>query len=141
MKIVMVIGLTVVGVYYEETIPDYLADPRFILIPTELEHVVDYGWRLVDGTWLEPLPAEAAVSRLEAYQAKIILHQYGLLNNVEALLTHPDTPAKIRLMWENSVPLSRDNPMVLLIASQLSISTELLDELFAEGALITPDVL
>lgn len=85
--------------------------------------------------------APAQALKLEAYQAKIVLAQYGLLENVEALINHPDTPIKVKVLWENSVPFRRDNPLVLLIASQLSLSDELLDELFAVGALISADEL
>jgi hypothetical protein len=70
-----------------------------------------------------------------------VLAQYGLLDSVLALIYHPDTPIKIKLAWENSVPFRRDNPMVLWIAGELSWADTLLDELFSVGALITPDTL
>lgn len=82
-----------------------------------------------------------SVPRLEAFQAKAVLAQYGLLESVQALIVHPDTPIKVKLAWENAVPFRRDNPLVLLIASQLELSESLLDELFAVGSLITPDTL
>lgn len=82
-----------------------------------------------------------SVPKLEAFQAKAVLAQYGVLEPVLELIYHPDTPIKIKLAWENSVPFRRDNPMVLWIADELSWSSGFLDELFSVGALITPDVL
>jgi hypothetical protein len=85
--------------------------------------------------------SESAVPRLEAFQAKAVLAEHGLLDAVQAIIDHVDTPIKIKLAWENSVPFRRDNPMILLIASQLELTESELDTLFAEGALITADEL
>jgi hypothetical protein len=81
------------------------------------------------------------IPRLESFQAKSVLAQHGLLESVQALIDDPATPIKIKLAWENSVPFRRDNPMILLIASQLELTESELDTLFAEGALITADEL
>lgn len=78
---------------------------------------------------------------LEAFQAKTVLSQYGLLEAVKSLINHPLTPMKIKLAWENAVPFRRDNPLVLFIAEQLNISVSLLDELFSKGVLITTEAI
>ena len=78
---------------------------------------------------------------LEAFQAKAVLAQYGLLSTVQALINNPSTPIKARLAWDNAVPFRRDNPLVLLIAEQLSLSVEILDELFSVGATITTETI
>lgn len=80
-------------------------------------------------------------SSLTSFKAKAILAQYGLLESVQALIDHPDTPIKVKLAWDNSVPFKQDNPMVLFIGQQLNISPALLDELFANGVLVTTESL
>lgn len=84
------------------------------------------------------LPGSAS---LESFQAKAVLSQYGLLDEVQELINQPGTPIKVKLAWENAVPFRRDNTLVLLIAEQLSLSAEFLDELFSVGALITAESL
>jgi hypothetical protein len=78
---------------------------------------------------------------LEAFQAKAVLAQYGLLPTVQALINHPSTPIKARLAWDNAVPFRRDNPLVLLIAEKLQLSVAELDELFSVGSTITTETI
>lgn len=102
-----------------------------------------------DGTWqLENVKPTVAIHShlpenvlLEAFQAKAVLAEYGLLPSVEALINHPSTPIKVKLAWDNAVPFRRDNPLVLLIAQQLSLSVTLLDELFSVGSRITTETI
>ncbi len=67
---------------------------------------------------------------ITAYQAQVALDDAGLLLQVEELINHPETPARIKLAWLNRLDLQRNNPMVLLIAEKLMLSVEQLDALF-----------
>lgn len=132
----------IVGDFFYDYVPDFVgADPRFIVKPHEY---LTIGWRLFDEQWLEPLPPEiipAAPAVLTSFQAKVALDEAGQLASVESLINHPDTPARIKLAWTNGLDFRRDNPMILIIAGQLDWTDEYIDELFAAGSLITPDLL
>lgn len=114
------------------------------LTPNEAPYAVfrQGAWRLEDVKPTAAIYSSLPDSvMLEAFQAKVVLAQYGLLPTVQALVNHPNTPIRVKLAWDNAVPFRRDNPLVLLIAQQLSLSVETLDELFSVGATITTETI
>lgn len=137
--------ITAVDVLDEAPIPPlstFLPPPD--LTPNEAPFAVFH-----EGTWrLERTRPTVSIhsslspnATLEAFQAKTVLSDYGLLEAVKTLINHSSTPMKVKLAWENAVPFKRDNPLVLFIAQQLGISANLLDEMFAKGMLITTDTI
>lgn len=140
-------GLYVVSVEHLDSAPipplsTFLSPPD--LTPNDAPYSVfrDGVWHLENEKPVvaihSSLPGNAI---LESFQAKAVLAQYGLLDAVQELIDHPDTPIKVKLAWYNAVPFRRDNPLVLLIAEQLNLSVTLLDELFSAGALIDAETL
>lgn len=64
------------------------------------------------------------------YKALVALDHFGLLDQVETLMSSPDTPLVARLAWERSPEFYRNSPTVMAMASALSLTDEQLDELF-----------
>jgi len=78
---------------------------------------------------LEIVPV--AVSR---FQARAALMLAGLLDDVEALMAAPGTPALAKLAWEDAQEFKRSSPTVLAMSSALGMTEAQLDELFTTAA-------
>lgn len=78
---------------------------------------------------------------ISSFQAKTALADAGLLDIVQAVIEHEDTPIRVKLAWQEGLSFRRDNPMIAMIAAQLEWSDEMVDQLFADAALISPDSL
>jgi hypothetical protein len=89
-----------------------------------------------DGTqWVSPPPyVPQIVSR---FQAKAALLSAGLLDQVEAMMADPATPAVTKLAWAEAVEFNRQSPTVLAMASALSLTDQQLDDLFTAAAAIS----
>lgn len=61
-------------------------------------------------------------------QAKLILKQKGLLEQVEQTLSTVDDIQKIE--WSDSLHFERNNPVLMAIAQSLNLTNEQLDEMF-----------
>lgn len=88
-----------------------------------------------DGTqWVSPPPyVPQTVSR---FQAKAALLSADLLNDVEAMMADPATPAVTKLAWAEAVQFERNSPTVLGLAQALGLTDQQLDELFTAAAQI-----
>lgn len=89
-------------------------------------------------------PAQTPVSivpELTAFQAEMVLSNNGLLPLVEGFMNSQTTPDKIKIAWRKLNTYRRDNPLILFVADQIGLTEIQLDQLFAEGALISPDQL
>ena len=64
-------------------------------------------------------------------QAKLQLLKLGLLDEVEALVTGDRTS---QLYWEYASVIERDNAVLLLMAEQLGLTSEQVDEMFIEAS-------
>lgn len=64
-------------------------------------------------------------------QAKLQLLKLGLLDEVEALVTGDRTA---QLYWEYTSVFERDNAVLLLMAEQLGLTSEQVDEMFMEAS-------
>lgn len=71
------------------------------------------------------------ISRL---QAKAALLQVEKLAEVEALMSHPDTPALTKLAWTDAQEFNRTSPTVLGMAQLLNLTDDDLDNLFILGS-------
>ena len=71
------------------------------------------------------------VDTLSPRQARLILLQYGLLDEVEALLA---TDKAMQIWWEYSLDYKRDNPILIGMATQLGLTEEQLDNMFIEAS-------
>lgn len=64
-------------------------------------------------------------------QAKLILKQKGLLEQVESTLSGASELQKIE--WDESLHFERNNPVLLSIAQSLNLSDEQIDQMFVEA--------
>ena len=71
------------------------------------------------------------VDTLSPRQARLILLQYGLLDEIEALLA---TDKAMQIWWEYSLDCKRDNPILIDMATQLGMTDEQLDDMFIQGS-------
>lgn len=78
-------------------------------------------------TWeLVAIPKEVPQS-ITPLQCKLQLLEIGLLDEVETLVT---ADKKVQLYWEYASVIERDNEILLLMAAQLELTEDTLDELF-----------
>lgn len=118
-------GITVPGwhcIIRAESLPE-AAQPYLVTEPTDIEPIPAGGL-------LKP-EVPQVVSR---FQARAALHLAGLLEQVEALMQDPETPALARLAWQDAQEFKRQSPTVLAMASALGLTDEQIDELFITAA-------
>lgn len=100
---------------------------KFIEVPD----VVFQGWRLVDGDWLEPLPPPVYVPQsVSIYQGKAAMLQLNLLDDVDAYMIRPSTPALTKLAWREATRFERSSAMIAQAKADLGWSDEQVDQLF-----------
>lgn len=65
-------------------------------------------------------------------QARLALHEAGLLSNVSTAIASLSEPAKTKaqIEWEYSNALQRDNPFVTTLGTALGLSSDDIDNLF-----------
>ena len=73
-------------------------------------------------------------ARVTRRQARLALHQAGLLGQVEALMASPETPATIRITYDDATEWWRDDPIIQAMALALNLPPEQLDALFVAAA-------
>jgi hypothetical protein len=82
-----------------------------------------------------PSPGEPSAPRaplsVSPRQARLALHALGLLDQVDALVAQG--PAELRISWEFSTEVRRDDPGVIALATHLGIADRL-PELFTMAA-------
>mgnify|MGYP003393029207 CR=1 FL=1 len=79
-----------------------------------------------------PPQAEAATDlTISAAQARAVLLQQGLLDQVTALVDDPATPQIIKIFWEYEHTLNRSSPALNQMATALGLTSSQLDALFA----------
>lgn len=95
----------------------------------------DGVWKLVDGEVVKtalPEPEPYVPNKITMRQARLALHQSGLLSQVETLIASGSDAHKIE--WEFAQTVERDHPLVAAIADELSLTEQQLDDLFTLGA-------
>jgi hypothetical protein len=68
------------------------------------------------------------------FQARAALHLAGLLDDVEALMAAPGTPALAKLAWADAQEFKRTSPTVQTMAAAIGLTEAQLDELFTTAA-------
>lgn len=93
---------------------------------------------LAEGNAPEPAPVvpPAIPQVVSRFQARAALHLAGLLSQVEALMTAPETDVLARLAWTDAIEFRRDSPTLITMAAALSLTDEQLDQLFTTAATI-----
>lgn len=68
------------------------------------------------------------------FQARAALLLAGLLDEVEAMMAAPGTPALAKIAWQDAQEFRRTSPTVLSMAGALGMSDAQLDDLFTTAA-------
>jgi len=101
--------------------------------PANADYRIYLKW-IADGNTPEPLPvAPIQVPQvLTMRQARLVLHQVGLLDDVEAAVKAADRSVQIE--WEFAGEVHRKWPTLVALASALNLDDVALDALFMAGA-------
>lgn len=83
---------------------------------------------------LPPPPAPVVPQIVTRFQARAALHLAGLLPQVEALMSHPDTPVLAKLAWADAQDFKRNSPTIAQMAAALGLDDAELDALFTTAA-------
>lgn len=108
-------------------------------VPVSLDEVI--GEDITISNWAqsyippEPEPEEVPLE-ISAAQAQIALLSIGLLDEVESMMSHPDTPREHKIAWNKAQVFRRDSPTMLAMAGVLNITEEQLDVLFIQASKI-----
>lgn len=94
-----------------------------------IDGVVKYVYTLED--YVEPVPY--IVTRR---QAKLALHDAGLLPSVEPALQALSEPQKTTAIieWEDAIEFQRDHTLITALASSLGLTEEQVDNLFIQAS-------
>ena len=131
-----------------ETAVDVSTDPtnqfhpdiarEFVTVPDEVKH----GWyRDADNHWHEPEPIPApeptppeptVPEEVTMRQARLYLHQAGLLEQVDALVKTLDQAAQIE--WGYASIVERHSKLLASLADHLELEKEAVDLMFAEAS-------
>lgn len=85
--------------------------------------------------YVPPAPEPAPVPQvLTMRQARLVLHQVGLLDDVEAAVKAADRSVQIEFEFAQEV--SRTWPTLIAMATALGLTESQLDNLFIQGALL-----
>ena len=74
---------------------------------------------------------EEAKKPISPRQARLILLQYGLLDDIEAMLS---TDRAMQIWWEYSLDIKRNNEHIINTGIALNLTENQLDNMFIEGS-------
>jgi len=81
-----------------------------------------------------PLVTPHVPQCVSRFQARAALHLAGLLDDIEALMAAPETPALAKLAWADAQEFKRNSPTVQAMAAAIGLTEAQLDELFTTAA-------
>jgi hypothetical protein len=86
----------------------------------------------------QPLPQASGIPQtVSKFQAKAALLNVGMLEQVEALMANPATPAITRLAWTEVQNFERSSPTIASMAAALGLNEAQIDALFIAASKIT----
>lgn len=82
------------------------------------------------------------ITRIVKSQAKLalaatpsgIVEGKSLYDLIEVYMSNPDTPAKQKIAWYDSITFDRSSPSLLLIAQMFNLTDQQVDDLFTLGS-------
>lgn len=95
--------------------------------------LVGPGYRYKNNIWISPL--QQVPEFVTMRQARLALHNNGLLSQVQPLIDALSEPEKTKaqIEWEYSSTVLRNNGFVSLISAGLGLTESQLDDLFIEA--------
>lgn len=86
----------------------------------------------------EPGP-EPVPQSISAVQFRVQASRAGILDQIEAIIADPQTPAEVKIAWEHAREFERASPTIEALRQHPSIdlTAEEVDDLFREAAQIT----
>ena len=135
----------------EELLNDFGADPVFEGPQPTLtadQYAQADGVEEINGQWFTKYiavdyTAEEIAARVDQwrqsavvtpFQGKAALFQAGLLDDVESLIADASTDTITKLAWANAIEWKRMSPMIVSLATALSLTDEQVDTLFKEAS-------
>ena len=91
----------------------------------------------IEAEWVPlPPPPPPIITSVTMRQARLALHQQGLLTQVNnAVASMPgELGDKARIEWEFSNAVKRDRPLVQVVAASLGLTSQQIDDLFTLAA-------
>ena len=71
-------------------------------------------------------------TELTAYQARAVLDDFGLLEQIEKAM--PTLDKKVQIAWEYAISFKRNHPFIQSLISTFGITEEQLDQMFIKGS-------
>lgn len=137
------------GYYLNESVADESPlEPGVFLIPAHATNVapptptastypcyINGEWQLLDIEIPQELDPRETM-QVTAFQAHAAIARAGLYEQVEELMSNPETSLEVRLAWQKAQTFKRLSPTVLTLGAALGLDDEALDNLFALAATI-----
>jgi len=123
--------------FVSDSVVARIDDDDIIRISCSINDSAYQAW-LAEGNTPEPAdpPPVPVITSVEMRQARLALHQQGLLTQVNnAVASMPgELGDKARIEWEFSNAVKRDRPLVQVVAASLGLTSQQIDDLFALAA-------
>lgn len=83
-----------------------------------------------------PRPSAPQQTQVTMRQARLLFLSKGILGSIESHINNLPEPHKTaaQIEWEYATHVEKDNPIVQMLAEQLELSPETIDEWFEEAA-------
>jgi hypothetical protein len=118
-------------VYQIEQIDFEVAQPLYWV---DCADNVTREWTYVNGVFVAPIIPPKTYTSLNPAQVRLVLHQFGLLDTVEAAIKAGDRSLQIE--WDYRTEFARDNDLLVSMATTLGITDSQLDAMFEAGVLL-----
>lgn len=86
------------------------------------------------GEYSNPPPVVSVPQSVTRFQAQAALYLAGLLDDVEALMSDPSTPALAKIAWANALEFKRTSPTIAAMSAVLGMTDAQIDQLFITAA-------
>lgn len=121
------------------TAPNFVYAPDYTLKADEkdsYEYPIDgwYWFETLDEAMLNMSNPTQASQTVTMRQARLALHNAGLLETVQAVVANAD--ASVQIEWEYADSFSRNWPTLLTMQAQLGLTDAQVDELFTQAAIL-----
>lgn len=113
----------------------HFEDGRVLFPPYSSVDYQEYADWVISGNSPEVYYEEYATvpEKVSRFQARAALLDSNLLDSVTSIMQSPQTPAIVKLAWEDAQEFRRDSPTVMMLGNLLGLNDAQLDELFIKA--------